>query len=119
MSAKRKSEKLLAALAEYIEKCNSEKEAKVDKKEKGPFPNVCGYCRHMGIGIRALERELGENEQLSDRIATVLEDAVINADPSAGTLSHCIKLADGIRGQREEGKLTVVFPHSDGEETAS
>ena len=115
MNTEEKSKKLISALREYIEKCNAEKER---RKEKGPFPNVCGYCRYMGIGINKLKEELKEEDALSDRIATVLEDAAINSDPSAGTLSHCIKLVDGIRGS-ETGTLTVIFSHPDGEEDAS
>ena len=111
-----RSKQLISALREYIEKCNADKER---RKDKGPFPNVCGYCRYMGIGINKLSGELKEEEALSDRIATVLEDAVINSDPSAGVLSHCIRLVDRIRTGKEEDGITVIFSHGDGEEEAS
>ena len=107
---------LLSALGEYISKCNTERETR-DKKDKPPVPNVCGYCRHMLIGKEELARKLSGERELADRISTVLEDAVINSDTSAGTLSHCVKLLEMLRGGNEgkEG-LTVIFPHPDGEE---
>lgn len=109
------SRQLLSALKDYIEKCYAERQSRSERKEKGPIPNVCGYCRHMGVGIHALEERLREDADTADKIATFLEDAAINADPAAGTLSHCIKLTEEMRGERGGG-LTVIFSHPDGEE---
>jgi len=112
-----KGKELLSSLREYISKCNREREQK-DKREKPPIPNVCGYCRYMMIGKEELAKLLLGEEELADRITTVLEDAVINSDPSAGTLSHCVELLESLRGNAsgEGGGLTVIFPHADGEE---
>jgi len=119
MTTDEKSKALLSALCEYIEKCKGENESK-DKREKKTIPNVCGYCRHMSIGKDELLRRLSGNGDLADRISTVLEDSVINSDPSAGTLAHCIKLTEALRGEKSDGgDLTVIFPHSDGEGIAS
>lgn len=111
-----KSRALLSALQKYIESCRLDNEAK-DKREKRTIPNVCGLCRHMKIGKNELLRRVSNDPQLADRISTVLEDSVINSDPTAGTLSHCIKLIDTLRDGEDDvpSPLTVIFEHPDGE----
>lgn len=113
-----KSRALLSALQKYIESCKIDNETK-DKREKRTIPNVCGLCRHMKIGKNELLRRVANDPKLADRISTVLEDSVINSDPTAGTLSHCIKLIDSLRDGEDDisHPLTVIFEHPDGEET--
>lgn len=120
IDADKKGDALLLALSEYISKC-SEENSRKEKKEKGILPNVCGYCSYMNIGKEELCSLLSDDGVTADRISTVLEDALINSESSAGSFTHCMKMIQRLRGEdggaeEREGNITVIFAHPDGEE---
>ena len=88
------------------------------KKSAVPFPNLAGFCRHLGWGASDMELLKKSDPELYDRICTVLEDEALNSDLSASVLTAYLKQ----RIWREEStaekstvassdQLRLVFEH--------
>ena len=111
----KKEKRAIEALDCYIESCNA------GGKGSKRIPNLCGLCRHMGIGKREMMALLAGSEKLADRIFTVLEDEAVNSGASGTAYTQQFHILDGIRaeifgdGSSGEG-ITAIFGHPDGEE---
>lgn len=111
----KKAKRTIEALDGYIESCNA------GGKGSKRIPNLCGLCRHMGIGKREMLTLLSENEELADRIFTVLEDEAVNSGATGTAYTQQFHILDGIRseifGDDSSGDgITAIFGHPDGEE---
>lgn len=112
---KKKEKRTLEALERYIESCNS------GGKGTKRIPNLCGLCRHIGIGKRKMMSILSESDELADRIFTVLEDEAVNSGATGTAYTQQFHILDGVRteifgGEDVGGGITAIFGHPDGEE---
>ncbi len=97
----------------YIESCRALPKGK-------NVPNICGFCRFLGIGRGELLETLTDCPSLADRLLTVLEDEAISADASSALLSQYLRLIDETRRELRpkdspSSPMTVIFSHGDGE----
>lgn len=119
MQKESSDKELLDALACYISECGDSKGGKA--KNEGRIPNISGLCRYLKVGKNELLARLAQQPVLADRVFTVLEDEAINSASSSGVFAQYMKMLDEVRssldgGDSDDDKLTVIFPHPDGEE---
>ena len=81
---------LLEKLEQYLQSCHP-MQKEDGKKATAPFPNLAGFCRHLGWGSTEMELLQKSNPELYDRICTVLEDEALNSDLSASVLTAYLK----------------------------
>jgi hypothetical protein len=99
-------------LASYLQLCHGE-----DTSEES-FPNLAGFCRYLGVGVREFAH-LGEQyPRLYDQVMTSLEDEALNARRlpanSASLTAAYFKRRLGYDGEDTEvraGEWKVVFDH--------
>lgn len=109
---------LLEKLEQYLQSCHPlQKED--GKKATAPFPNLAGFCRHLGWGSTEMELLQKSNPELYDRICTVLEDEALNSDLSASVLTAYLKQrlwraeTAGEKSAIHQGdQLRLVFEHN-------
>lgn len=89
------------------------------KKKEGSFPNLAGFCRHLGCGLSSAERLHRSHPELYDRLCAILEDEALNASISPNLLSAYLKRRLGYGEKQEtEGistaceQLRLVFEHN-------
>ena len=96
----------------YLQRCHGEEDG-------GAFPNLAGFCRYLGVGIRTF-CELGAQYPAAyDAVMTQLEDEALNANRlpanSASLTAAYFKRRLGydgeIPGEREAPGIRVVFDH--------
>ena len=109
---------LLEKLEQYLQSCRSSSDGD-RKKASAPFPNLAGFCRHLGRGATDMELLQKSNPELYDRICTVLEDEALNSDLSASVLTAYLKQriwrADSSTEKSavdQGGQLRLVFEHN-------
>jgi hypothetical protein len=98
-----------ARLRAYLARCHKEEDA---------FPNLAGFCRYLGIGIRTFIA-LGERYPAAyDAVMTQLEDEALNAQRlpanSASLTAAYFKRRLGYDGEEESGRsgeVRVIFDH--------
>lgn len=81
---------LLEELNQYLQACRPPPDED-RKKSAVPFPNLAGFCRHLGWGASDMELLKKSDPELYDRICTVLEDEALNSDLSASVLTAYLK----------------------------
>lgn len=111
----KKEKRIIEALDEYVEGCAA------GGKSTKRIPNVCGLCRHLGIGKRELLSMLEESEELADLVFTVLEDEAVNSGATGTAYTQQFHILDGMRneifgGNSDNEGITAIFGHPDGEE---
>ncbi len=100
----------------YLARCHQE-----DEGRSGEFPNLAGFCRYLGVGVRTF-CELGEEYPMAyDAVMTQLEDEALNASKlpanSASLTTAYFKRRLGYDGDSGEGHeavdgvAQVVFDH--------
>ena len=96
----------------YLQRCHAEEDG-------GAFPNLAGFCRYLGVGIRTF-CELGAQYPAAyDAVMTQLEDEALNADHlpanSASLTAAYFKRRLGYDAQEparaESGEVRVIFDH--------
>ena len=99
-----------ARLRTYLARCHDKEDA---------FPNLAGFCRYLGIGIRTF-MALGERYPAAyDTVMTQLEDEALNAQHlpanSASLTAAYFKRRLGYDGEdaaeRGGGEVRVIFDH--------
>lgn len=111
----KKEKKVLDALEKYVKECS------VGGKGEKRIPNVCGLCRHVGMGKRELLSMLSRSEELADLVFTVLEDEAVNSGATGTAYTQQFHILDEMRSEifgDEDGSegITAIFAHPDGEE---
>lgn len=102
-------------LRAYLQRCHNEEDG------RGEFPNLAGFCRCLGVGIRTF-CELGEDYPVAyDAVMTQLEDEALNAPKlpanSASLTAAYFKRRLGYDGESGEGResgeggVQVIFDH--------
>lgn len=107
-------EKVISAVAEYVEFCRSE----VMGKSKSRFPNLAGFCRYLGVGLDALRECFAEYPESYDALCAVFEDEALNSELSPTVITAYLKQRLGY-GEKQEVKqascrlpeLKLVFDH--------
>ena len=107
-------ERLISAVAEYVEFCRSE----ITGKTKSRFPNIAGFCRYLGVGVEALEESLREYPESYDVLCAVFEDEALNSELSPTVITAYLKQRLGY-GEKSEVRqascqlpeLKLVFDH--------
>lgn len=88
------------------------------KKRERSFPNLAGFCRHLGCGVSSAERLRLSHPELYDRLCAILEDEALNASISPNLLSAYLKRRLGYAEAKEAAgvstsceQLRLVFEH--------
>ncbi len=88
------------------------------KKRERSFPNLAGFCRHLGCGVSSAERLRHSHPELYDRLCAILEDEALNASISPNLLSAYLKRRLGYAEAKEAAgvstsceQLRLVFEH--------
>ena len=111
----KKEKRIIEALNEYVAACGG------SGKGSRRIPNLCGLCRHIGMGKNEMLAILSESERLADTVFTILEDEAVNSGASGTAYTQQFHILDEIRteisrdGTSGEG-ITAIFGHPDGEE---
>ncbi len=122
--ARRSRREALAALMEsgrieeklrvYLAACHGNEEG-----EENAFPNLAGFCRYLGVGIRTFAALGEEYPAAYDGVMTQLEDEALNAQRlpanSASLTAAYFKRRLGYDGESEEERtgerVRIVFDH--------
>lgn len=104
-------------LGDYLDHCKTTSGTD-GRREKSVFPNLAGFCRFIGCGIRAIQELRKAYPEIHDRICATFEDEALNSSLSPTLLSAYLKLRLGY-GEREGdtatpaecGQLRLVFDH--------
>ena len=107
-------EYLMSSLYDYIEECR----AVESPKTGGKFPNLAGFCRHLGLGLDEFEDSLRDSPHVYGAICAVFEDEALNSPLSATVITAYLKRRLGY-AQKAETKQTsfdlsevkLVFDH--------
>ena len=90
-----------------------------DGREQQVFPNLAGFCRYLGVGIREFCAVGERYPEVYDAVMTELEDEALNARRlpanSASLTAAYFKRRLGYEGQehaeKSEGEVSVMFDH--------
>lgn len=105
---------LSAKLAEYLDLCRAD----TGEKSRNAFPNLAGFCRHLGCGTSAFDDFQAADPDSADWIRAVFEDETLNLSLSPTLLSAYLKrrlgYADKAKGEEiaaDCGEVKLVFEH--------
>lgn len=99
-------ERVIAAVAEYIELCRGESFG----KGKGRFPNLAGFCRHLGVGVEALEEAFADDREGYGALCAVFEDEALNSELSPTLINSYLKQRLGYGEKTERGSASLELP---------
>ena len=107
-------EYLMSSLYDYIEECR----AVESPKTGGKFPNLAGFCRHLGLGLDEFRDSLKGSPHAYGAICAIFEDEALNSPLSATVITAYLKKRLGY-AEKEEIKQTsfdlsevkLVFDH--------
>lgn len=77
---------LLDKLQEYILSCLGD-----ESKKGGRFPNMAGFCRHLGVGVEGFRLMMKERQDEYDLLCAVFEDEALNSGLSPTLLGAYLK----------------------------
>lgn len=116
--------RLARKLREYISSCRPPPDAD-SKKNLGRFPNLAGFCRHLGCGLIASEELRVTHPTQYDFVCAVLEDEALNFSPSPTVTAAYLKQRlgygekpDAAAAATECGSLQLIFEHDIAEDGA-
>lgn len=99
----------------YIERCAAER---IGAKGRGRFANLAGFCRYLGMGVDAFEREMAGYPEIYGAVCAMFEDEALNCELSATLVSAYLKKrlgygerADESRSICESAETRLVFEH--------
>ena len=105
-------------LNQYLLLCRAAPEAEDGKKKKARdaiFPNLAGFCRHIGISTAELDSFGADFPTEYGRILTVLEDEALNSGLSPALVSAYLKKRLGYDAARQiadsSPQLEIKFEH--------
>lgn len=99
-------EEIITAVADYIAACRNE----VLGKNKQRFPNLAGFCRHLGIGIEVLEEALKDDPRIYGVICAVFEDEALNSELSPTVVTTYLKQRLGYGEKVEPKRAALELP---------
>ena len=120
---------IYGALEGYLISCNenesdndsdlsnrdSNKSSKKQSSHAKSFPNLAGFCRHLGSSILEFEEASQEYPTECSRILTVLEDEALNSDRSTNLISAYLKKRIGYdaptKATTADTQLQIRFEH--------
>jgi hypothetical protein len=107
---------VLTELAEeYLRSCPMECES------EEAFPNVAGFCRYLGIGVRELEALRAEEGSEVEKVYALLEDAALSHRHAVAVslLGDYLKKRIGYgESGGGDGEIRAVFEHDIGRDGA-
>ena len=108
-------ESVIAATAEYIEQCRGEA---VGAKSRGRFPNLAGFCRHLGLGIDEFRERFADHPDVYGALCAVFEDEALNSELSPTVITAYLKQrleygekTEPKRAACELPEVKLVFDH--------
>lgn len=108
-------ESVIAAAAEYVELCRNEA---VGAKSRGRFPNLAGFCRHLGLGVDEFREGFAEHPDVYGALCAVFEDEALNSELSPTVITAYLKQrleygerAEPKRAACELPEVKLVFDH--------
>lgn len=118
------SGRLARRLKEYLTDCRPPPDAD-PKKVPGRFPNMAGFCRHLGCGLTAADELHAAYPAQHDFVCAVLEDEALNFSPSPTVTTAYLKQRlgygekpDAATASAECGPLQLIFEHDIAEDGA-
>ncbi len=87
-------ESLMESVSEYLTSCRSESAEQSPSKGKSGaqrFPNLAGFCRHVGAGMSELRSLRARFPHEYDRLLAIFEDEALNSALSPTLLSAYMK----------------------------
>ena len=99
-------EKIISAVAEYIELCRSEPLG----KSKTRFPNVAGFCRYLGVGLDALKEIFDGYPDSYGVLCAVFEDEALNSELSPTVVTAYLKQRLGYGEKQEPNRASCELP---------
>ena len=112
--------RLPALMDAYLLSCRlgDGEESGSSKKRERSFPNLAGFCRHLGCGVSSADRLRHSHPELYARLCAILEDEALNASISPNLLSAYLKRRLGYAEEKETAavstsceQLRLVFEH--------
>ncbi len=107
-------EYLMSNLYDYIEECK----AVENPKTGGKFPNLAGFCRHLGLGLDEFEDSLRDSPHVHGAICAIFEDEALNSPLSATVITAYLKKRLGYADKSEPkqtsfdlSEVKLVFDH--------
>ncbi|MBQ7337120.1 MAG: hypothetical protein IJW40_01565 [Clostridia bacterium] len=106
--------KLEMRLRAYLDGCHG------DRERDGAFPNLAGFCRYLGVGMRTFCSVGEEYPAIYDAVMTQLEDEALNskklpADSAMLTAAYLKRRlgydGEAVAGKRSGEEVRVVFEH--------
>ena len=97
---------IIAAVGEYIEHCRGE----ILGKSKTRFPNLAGFCRHLGVSVQSLEEAFGSYPDSYGVLCAVFEDEALNSELSPTVVAAYLKQRLGYGEKQEQTKSSCVLP---------
>lgn len=113
-----KKKELSALLESYLADCAPSTDE--GKKQAQKIPNLAGFCRSAGCGVRAFAQFTDTYPELADYISAVLEDEALTLSPSPTLLTAYLKrrlgYADKSKVEESEtetncGLMRLIFEH--------
>lgn len=113
-----KKKELHAILEAYLADCTPSSDG--SKKTVPRIPNLAGFCRSTGCGVRAFSQFADSYPELADYICAVLEDEALTLSPSPTLLTAYLKrrlgYADKSKAEESEtetncGLMRLIFEH--------
>lgn len=107
-------EYLMSRLYDYIDECR----AVENTKTGGKFPNLAGFCRHLGLGLDEFEDSLRNSPHVHGAICAIFEDEALNSPLSATVITAYLKKRLGYSEKAEPkqtsfdlSEVKLVFDH--------
>ena len=97
---------VIEALEDYLKKC---RETAVGKG-KSRFPNLAGFCRHLGIGVERLEALFIKSPEEYGALCAVFEDEALNSELSPTVIGAYLKQRLGYGERSEQKRASVELP---------
>ena len=113
-----KKKELAGALRAYLDCCAAPTEG--GKKADRRLPNLAGFCRSLGCGVRAFSQFAEVYPETADYLQAVLEDELLVNSPSPTLLAAYLKKRLGYADKSKDGEdetetdcglVRLVFEH--------